>query len=83
MAENNADPAYISINGKMQKFKLVKFKNDLFYLYSNGTYTLKVEFKKKFNIQNDGEDFDVNGVLMLYKAKKLLIKKAIIGGCSC
>src|ERR1700743_1796167 len=44
MAENNADPAYISINGKMQKFKLVKFKNDLFYLYSNGTYTLKVEF---------------------------------------
>lgn len=81
MTEIYAQTAYISINGKMQEFDLVNFKDKVFFVYSNGNYTLRVEFKNK--IKSESENFSVNGVLMIFKAKKMLIKRNIIGGCSC
>ncbi|MDB5089216.1 MAG: hypothetical protein JWR09_3210 [Mucilaginibacter sp.] len=81
MTEIFAQIAYISINGKMQKFNLVNFKDNLFYNYSNGDYTLRVEFKNK--IKTDSENFSIKGVMMLFKAQKMLIKKNIIGECGC
>src|SRR6185312_15601153 len=73
MSEAFAQIAYVSINGKMQRFNLVDFKDKVFYIYSNGNYTLRVEFK--VNIRNDAENFKVIGVLKIFKAQKLLIKK--------
>lgn len=81
MSEIFAQIAYISINGKMLRFNLVNFKSNVFYIYSNGTYTLRVEFTNK--IPSDEENFDVKGVIMILKGQKLLIKRNIIGGCSC
>lgn len=81
MTEIFAQIAYVSINGKMQKFKLVNFKDKAFYIYSNGDYTLRVEFKVR--AKKDDEDFKVIGVLKMYKAQKLLVKKNIFGECGC
>ena len=81
MSEAFAQIAYVSINGKMQRFKLVDFKDKVFYVYTNGNYILRVEFK--VNIKNDDENFKVIGVLKIFKAKKLLIKKNIFGECAC
>jgi len=81
MSEAFAQIAYVSINGKMQRFNLVDFKDKVFYIYSNGNYTLRVEFK--VNIRNDAENFKVIGVLKIFKAQKLLIKKNIFGECNC
>ncbi len=81
MSEAFAQIAYVSINGKMQRFNLVNFKDKAFYIYSNGNYILRVEFK--VNIKSDDENFKVIGVLKIFKAQKLLIKKNILGECSC
>ena len=81
MAEIFAQVGYISINGKMQKFNLIHFKDRLFYIYSNGTYILRVDFKNK--IKNDSEDFRIRGTLTVFKGQKILVKKSIIGECAC
>jgi|GEM_PF-2303328 len=81
MTEILAEIAYIFINGKMQRFYLVAFKDGVFYNYSNGNYKLRVEFKK--TIKTDSEVFRIIGVLKIFKAQKLLIKKNILGECSC
>ncbi|MDB5130334.1 MAG: hypothetical protein JWR02_83 [Mucilaginibacter sp.] len=81
MVENFASEGYVSINGKMEKFNLVTFKDMDYYLYSNGVYNLKVEFK--FKILPKGEDFRVNGVITLLKGKQFIVKVNFIGECSC
>ncbi|MDB5156164.1 MAG: hypothetical protein JWR50_871 [Mucilaginibacter sp.] len=83
MTEIFAQIAYVSINNKIQKFNLINFKDKVFYTYSNSdkTYTLRVEFKNK--IKKDAEDFNVVGVLIIYKGQKVIIKRDIVGECGC
>jgi len=81
MTEIFAQIAYISINGKVQKFNLVAFKDKVFYHYSNGTYLLNIEFKNHVN--KNSENFTVAGTLTLLRGHKVLDKRNIIGDCGC
>jgi len=84
MTEIFAHFAYVSINGKMRKFNLVDFKDNVFYIYSNGNYMLRVEIKVKINkIMNDNKNFKIIGVLKIFEAQELLIIKNIFGEYSC
>ncbi len=81
MVENFAQEGYVSINGKIQKFNFISFRDMNYYFYSNGVYNLKVEFKNK--VRPESEDFRVTGVITLLKGKIVLAKINFIGECAC
>ena len=81
MVENFADRGYLSLNGKMERFNLVDFKDNVFYLYTDGIYNLKIEFKNRVDTGN--ESFTVKGTLTLSKNGIILIRNEFIGEYSC
>jgi hypothetical protein len=80
-AEDFATPGYASINGKMEKFDLVSFKNNTFYIYSNHIYTLRIDFKKK--VDTGSEAFNVEGLLTLTHNNIVIVQKHVIGFYGC
>ncbi len=76
-----ASIAFISINGKVEEFKLTEHaENSKIYLYSNGTYHLKVEITKE---KDDGyESSVIEGVITVSKGNNV-IRKSFVGSCGC
>jgi hypothetical protein len=74
--------AFVSINGKMEKFTLKEYQTGSnIYLYSNGTYDLRTKITKK---ESDGaEGFNEEGVLTLMKGSITVVEKSFIGSCGC
>jgi hypothetical protein len=76
-----AEIAFVSIDGKLEKFKLIKHSEASgFYSYTNGIYQLTIEIVSK---KSDGyETSRLKGIIKLTKGKQMYEKK-IIGTCGC
>mgnify|MGYP003577264278 CR=1 FL=1 len=76
-----ADAAFVSINKKLEKFKLKEHKDDSnTYFYFNADYDLIIEITKRYN--GGDETSLVEGVIILTKGKNS-IKNNFIGSCGC
>lgn len=79
---NFANLAFLSVNGKLERFEITEHKeNSNNYLYSNKTFTLKIEIIKK---ESGGEETsNIEGVITIKSKEGRELRKIFIGFCGC